>query len=103
MHTHGFAYGSTGNKLHGKKLIISFTTGGTSRDYSESGHEGMELPAFSPPFSQTAHLCGMDFQAPIYSQGMHYIAGISSADELAGVQTKALDHARRLIQRIQSI
>ena len=47
VHTHGFAYGSTGNKLHGKKLIISFTTGGTSRDYSESGHEGMELPAFS--------------------------------------------------------
>lgn len=27
VHTHGFAYGSTGNKLHGKKLIVSFTTG----------------------------------------------------------------------------
>lgn len=64
VHTHGFAYGSTGNKLHGKKLIVSFTTGGSADDYSETGHEGMALSAFFPQFSQTAHLCGMDFLPP---------------------------------------
>ncbi|MGX2950720.1 NAD(P)H-dependent oxidoreductase [Ursidibacter sp. B-7004-1] len=103
VHTHGFAYGSDGNKLHGKKLIVSFTTGGSADDYSVGGHEGMQLPAFFPQFSQTAHLCGMDFQAPIYSQGMHYIAGVSSSDELASVKAKAIDHSTRLVQHIQSL
>ncbi len=103
VHTHGFAYGSTGDKLHGKPLIISFTTGGSAQDYSPEGHEGMELPAFFPQFSQTAYLCGMAFQPPVYSQSMHYIAGVSGADELAKVEANALDHAQRLIGLIQSL
>lgn len=103
VHTHGFAYGSNGDKLHGKPLIVSFTTGGSAQDYSAGGHEGMELSAFFPQFSQTAHLCGMDFHAPIYSQSMHYIAGVSGADELSKVRANALDHAARLVQHIQSL
>ncbi|MGX2975759.1 NAD(P)H-dependent oxidoreductase [Ursidibacter arcticus] len=103
VHTHGFAYGSQGDKLHGKTLIVSFTTGGTADDYSVGGHEGMELSAFFPQFSQTAHLCGMAFQAPIYSQGMHYIAGVSSSKELANVHANAIDHAARLVKKIQSL
>lgn len=103
VHTHGFAYGSTGDKLHGKPLIVSFTTGGSAQDYSAGGHEGMELPAFFPQFSQTAHLCGMDFHTPIYSQSMHYIAGVSSDEELAGVQARAKDHAERLVAKIRSL
>ena len=44
----------------------------------------------------------MAFQPPMYSQSMHYISGISGADELAKVQANALDHAQSLIQLIQS-
>lgn len=103
MHTHSFAYGSTGDKLHGKKLIVSFTAGGSAQDYSAGGHEGMELPAFFPQFSQTAHLCGMDFQTPVYSHSMHYIAGAGSPDDLARIQADTLDHAGRLIAAIRSL
>lgn len=103
VHTHGFAYGSSGDKLHGKPLIVSFTTGGLAQDYSADGHEGMELSAFFPQFSQTAHLCGMVFHPPIYSQGMHYIAGVSSDEELAGVQARAKEHAARLLEKIRAV
>lgn len=61
----------------------------------------MVLSAFFPQFSQTTHLCGMDFLPPIYSQGIHYIDGVSSADELANVQAKAIEHAQRLVLAIQ--
>ena len=34
--TYGFAYGSTGNYLANKKLIVSMTFGGSEKDYSEN-------------------------------------------------------------------
>ena len=34
---HGFAYGSKGKALEGKKLILSFTTGSPDDAYREGG------------------------------------------------------------------
>lgn len=34
---HGFSHGSTGNKLKGKKMILSFTTGAPQEMYSHKG------------------------------------------------------------------
>ena len=35
--THGFAYGSSGYKLEGKKLIVSFTMGGEEKEFKGNG------------------------------------------------------------------
>lgn len=47
---HGLSHGSTGNKLKGKKLIVSFTTGVQNYSIEES----------LPPLKQTANLCGIE-------------------------------------------
>ena len=41
--SHGFAYGSQGNALKGKKAIFSCTAGAVVEDYTTSGYEGSTL------------------------------------------------------------
>ncbi|MDO4907692.1 NAD(P)H-dependent oxidoreductase [Neisseria sp.] len=103
VHTYGFAYGSTGNKLHGKPLIVSLTAGGDETGYSKGGHEGREIGDFFHQFEATAHLCGMDFKPVIYSYEMHYIDGVGSADDLARVQNSAKAHAEKLVKALSSL
>jgi len=64
---YGFAYGSSGTALHGKKLLLSFTAGSGADVY----HEKMahDLPDFMPAFQETAALTGMEWQEPVYSYG----------------------------------
>ena len=63
--TYGFAYGSTGDKLHGKDLQLILSVGGQPRYYSGFGiyatiHELLR------PFEMTAALCGMNYQIPVW-------------------------------------
>ena len=98
---HDFAYGSKGDKLHGKKLILSFTTGGSAEEYD--GNHAHKLEAFYPAFIDTAKLCGMAWQEPIYSNGVLYIPGVSSPADLEKTRNIAHDHARRLIARLENM
>lgn len=98
---HDFAYGSKGDKLQGKKLILSFTTGGGTDEYD--GNHAHKINAFYPAFMDTAKLCGMCWQEPVYSHGVLYIEGVSDAKALSNVQAIANDHAKRLIARLESL
>ncbi len=99
--TYGFAYGSSGDKLHGRKLIVSLTAGGSAEGYSKGGYEGFDIEDYFPQFVSTAHLCGMDYQAPVYSYNMAYLPGISSEADLAAIRSRADEHAAQLIERIR--
>ena len=83
---YGFAYGSSGTALHGKKLLLSFTAGSGVDVY----HEKMahDLPDFMPAFQETAALTGMEWQEPVYSYG-----ALPDAD-------LAAKHSDRLIARL---
>lgn len=63
--TYGFAYGSTGNQLHGKQLQIITSVGGQPKYYS-----GFDVYAtvheLLRPFQLTAKLCGMTYQIPVW-------------------------------------
>lgn len=98
---HDFAYGSKGDKLHGKKLVLSFTTGGGAEEYD--GNHAHKISAFMPAFIDTAKLCGMEWQTPVYSNGVLYIEGVSSQADLANTQAIAQDHAERLIRHLENI
>lgn len=100
--THGFAYGSTGNKLHGRKLIVSLTAGGSAEGYSKGGYEGFDIEDYFPQFVSTAHLCGMDYQTPVHSYSMAYLPGISSEADLPAIRQRADEHAAKLIERIRA-
>ncbi|MFZ9519727.1 MAG: NAD(P)H-dependent oxidoreductase [Silvanigrellaceae bacterium] len=61
---YGWAYGTGGTKLNGKKMLNVVSAGGSNEAYSSSGSNRFEIATFFSPFDQTAHLCGMKFFKP---------------------------------------
>ena len=99
----GFAHGVGGDKLHGKPLIQSFTTGAPAAVYAHGQPMNYTIDEFLPPQRQTATLCGMDWQAPIHSSGMMFIPGVSSDADRARVEAAAHNHADRLIAALRGL
>lgn len=65
----GWAYGTNGSHLSGKKWIQVITTGGSKDAYSKHGFHGYETEEFLLPFRRTAELCQMDYLPPFLVQG----------------------------------
>ena len=61
---HGFAYGTDGDKLEGKRMMLAITAAGPGDAYSEGGYQHYPLREFLRPLEQTARLCGMKFGPP---------------------------------------
>ncbi|MED1203033.1 NAD(P)H-dependent oxidoreductase [Heyndrickxia acidicola] len=68
--TYGFAYGSEGNKLHGKELMLAISTGGPAEVYQAGGYNHYSISELTRPFQATANLCGMHFLPSFLLQGM---------------------------------
>jgi glutathione-regulated potassium-efflux system ancillary protein KefG len=68
---HGWAYGSKGTALIGKKLMNIITTGGTSQAYTKESINRHTIREFLIPIEQTAKLCGMIYLPPYLIQGTH--------------------------------
>lgn len=99
---YGFAHGETGDKLKGKNLLLSFTTGESAEQYQAEGKMHYTVEQFLPAFKQLAFLCQMQWRDPVYSQGMMTIPNVSTAEQFDAVRHKAIDHANRLIDAVQS-
>ena len=97
--TYGFAYGSTGTKLHGKNFIVSTTIGGPEEAYQSDGYNNYTIEELLKPIKQTANLCGMSFQAPVTTHDMIYVPGVFNVKE--EVEARAKDHAQRLFASIK--
>lgn len=61
---HGFAYGSGGDRLAGKTLMLAITAAGPADAYTPSGYQHYPLRTFLTPLEQMARLCRMSFSAP---------------------------------------
>jgi glutathione-regulated potassium-efflux system ancillary protein KefG len=70
---HGFAYGSGGTELHGKRLQVVTTTGGPEQSYGAAGHNRFTMAELLRPIDATAHLCGMRMAPPFVVHGVHGI------------------------------
>lgn len=97
---HGFAYGSTGTALHGKKIIFSFTVGGAKEAYTAEGYQHFTLDAFMPGFVAMANLCGLEFAEPIYSYGM-MVVDPNDTEHNNAVIEKAREQGRRLAEAVK--
>lgn len=60
----GWAYGPGGDKLKGKRFLLSITTGGGEEAYSSQGRNRFSLETLLSPLNQTVHLCQMKWHAP---------------------------------------
>ncbi|MCL6406355.1 flavodoxin family protein [Dickeya dadantii] len=98
---HGFAHGSKG-QLGGKKLLLSFTTGAPKAAYSHDGAFKYTVEDYLPQFETTAALCNLEFQSPIYTNGVSY-SGREDEAKLKTQQHAAREHAARLIAAIKTI
>jgi glutathione-regulated potassium-efflux system ancillary protein KefG len=61
---HGWAYGTGGTALHGKRLISAISTGGPERAYCAGGYNRFSIRQLLAPLEQTARLCGMEYLPP---------------------------------------
>jgi glutathione-regulated potassium-efflux system ancillary protein KefG len=69
--THGWAYGSRGTRLRGKKWLHAITAGGHDDAYRPDGYNRHTFRQLMVPLEQTARLCGMDFLPPFIAAGTH--------------------------------
>lgn len=97
---YGFAYGKTGTKLHGKKLLLSITTGGPEDAYQTNGRNHYEMKDLVVPLIQTSNLIGTTFMGTVISYGMTNIPGIESSLEM--ITGEAKTHAEKLFQAIST-
>ncbi|XVJ65485.1 MAG: NAD(P)H oxidoreductase [Lacibacter sp.] len=90
---HGWAYGSKGTALKGKKWLQVVSSGGSAEAYKETGRNKFPLTQYLLPFRQTATLCGMEFLPPFVVHGTHRL---NEADiELHALQYEQLLFALR--------
>ncbi|MEJ8305154.1 NAD(P)H-dependent oxidoreductase [Saccharibacillus sacchari] len=72
--THGWAHGSTGNKLHGKELMLAISVGAPGEAYTPEGAFGYTLDELLKPLQATSNLIGTRFLAPYAVYGASRIA-----------------------------
>ncbi|KAA9031146.1 NAD(P)H-dependent oxidoreductase [Niallia endozanthoxylica] len=59
--THNWAYGSKGDKLHGKELILAVSTGSAKERYQAGGRNQYSMSELLKPFQATSNLIGTKF------------------------------------------
>lgn len=98
--TYGFAYGRGGDKLKDKRLIASFTAGGSADMYSRYGVQKMTIDDLMLPLAGIPNHCQMVWGGYVFSGGM-MIAGNTDEDQLATFRGRAKAHAERLNRLIE--
>ncbi|WP_169755114.1 NAD(P)H-dependent oxidoreductase [Campylobacter curvus] len=99
---HGFSHGSKGDKLKGKILIASFTSGASEDMYQKGALQNHTVDEFLAPLEQLAILTGMKWGGYVYSGGLSY-ASRNDESKLAQMRAKAKEHAKRLSEFIKNL
>lgn len=99
---HGFSHGRNGDKLKGKMLVLSFTSGAPEEMYAHDGAMGYTIDEFLTCYKAMCRLCGMEFAGSIYTGGVSY-ASRSDVEETEKQKAKAVVHAKRLISLLATL
>ena len=97
---HGFAYGSKGKALQGKKLIISFTTGSPIDAYKEGGMQNFTLDDLTKGFHQLANLCSMNWAGFVVTGNLVFFLR-DKPEELAKMKDRLKQHAEELSAKVK--
>jgi len=83
---HGWAYGSQGTKLKGKRVLNAITTEGSETAYKRGGHHQFTVREFLAPVEQTFKLCGMEYLPPFVVDGTHGMSVEEMKSQAQGYQ-----------------
>lgn len=86
---YGWAYGSNGHALRGKKVILAITQGASEIDYTEDGRFHVTTETLLKPFEVISYHTGLVFQPPFILSGT---LGISDEE----LQERAKDYVNYL-------
>ena len=92
--------GTRVDKLKGKKLVASFTTGAPEALYHRDGAMGYEIEDFLPPIKATCGLCGMEFSGFVYTGGVSYQSRNDEV-QMKEILTKAKKHVGKLVELLE--
>ena len=90
---YGFAFGTNGDKLKGKSLILSLTTGATEDSYTVHGRNGHTIEDYFLWIEQLGHLTQMKYQGIIVSYGYSLQAGIEYIEQTTASHVERLYNA----------
>jgi glutathione-regulated potassium-efflux system ancillary protein KefG len=81
---YGFAFGTEGTKLNGKRALAAITAGGPTSAYQRDGYNYFTLRELLTPFEQTVRFCGMVHLPPLVISGT---LAVKNEEEIAGFAT----------------
>ncbi len=87
---HGWAYGSKGKMLTGKRVFNAISSGGPQQTYSKTGRNRYTVRELLAPFEQTAVLCNMTYLPPFAVMGTHRL-------EPADIELQAVQYEQLLV------
>lgn len=99
---HGFSHGSTGDKLKGKKLVLSFTTGAPEEMYSHDGPMKYAIDDFLPCYKAMCNLCQMEYVGYVFTGGVSY-GSRTNPEQIEAQKAKSVKHAERLIDLLKTL
>ena len=98
--THGFAYGSKGKALEGKKLLLSITTGSPAEAYKEGGMQNYSMEDLTKGFHQLANLCSMKYEGFILTGNLLFFLK-DKPEELKKMKDRLVEHAEEISAKIK--
>ncbi|WP_067450774.1 NAD(P)H-dependent oxidoreductase [Actinomadura macra] len=78
----GWAYGSGGDALHGKRLRLATTVGGGEKLYQPAGLNRFPVTDLLLPWDATANLTGMSYEPPFIVHGASSITDEELAEQV---------------------
>ncbi len=91
---HGFSHGSSGDKLRGKKLILSYTTGAPL--------EALDFDAMFTGMKAACGFCGMEYAGSVSTGAVSYTMR-QEPEQLAAIRSKAEAHALRVAELVAQL
>ena len=96
----GFAYGSTGDKLKGKKVLFSCTLASAKDAYTKNGAQRFEVEELMEnDFKAICNLCQLKYCGLMYHCGCMFF----SEEEKEKVRQSSTEYSKKLIDKIKSL
>ena len=98
---HGFAYGSKGKALEGKKLLLSISTGAPLDTFKAGGFQNYTIEDLTKGFHQLANLCSMKWEGFIATGGLTFFLK-DKPEEMKKMKDNLEKHAEKLFEKVRS-
>lgn len=99
---HGFSHGSTGDKLKGKKLVLSFTAGAPEEMYRQKETTGFGLEDLLLPYKAMCHLTQLEYCGHVFTGGVSY-GNRTTPQLIEAQQNESIKHAERLVRLLETL